>query len=146
MTDPDEFFESLRAIAARRQLPARAPEAEQARDDAIAAARPRTHARIQQFLEIHERSAWVDFLEQEMSPGLGTFGAVIELVVRTRAEFETFAWSSDGFERSVASAFADMVSSEGDSNPEVAESRTPCWMASGSQPPTSSCYRLGWNG
>lgn len=121
MTDPEAFFESLRAMAARRPLPLDDPEAEQAMDDAIAAARPRTRARFQQLLEIHDASAWAAFLEQEISPGLETFGAVIEVVARTRAEFETFARLSEAFEGSVASAFADNVDSEDAGNSEVSQ-------------------------
>lgn len=50
----DEFFESLQAIAHGQAAIPFDPETEQARDEAIAAARPRTHAYMRSLLEIHD--------------------------------------------------------------------------------------------
>lgn len=117
--DRNEVYESLRAAAARRGPVASDPEAEQVMDNAITAARPRTQAHMRALLETHEDAAWAALLDEESSPDLGSFGAVVEILVRTRAEYETFARTSAAFEESVASAFAEAVASHDNGDGEV---------------------------
>lgn len=106
--------------AARRGPIPSDPEAEQARDDAIAAARPRTHHHLRELLEIDADDAWAAFLEEEIADGLESFGPIVEILARTRAEYETFARSSDAFEAAVASEFAEAVTAQDGGPTEVA--------------------------
>jgi hypothetical protein len=117
--DRDAFYESLQEAAARRGPVESDPAAEQARDDAIAAARPRTHGHLRRLLEIDADDAWAALLGEEITEGLGSFGPVIEILARARAEYETFARTSDAFEAAVASQFAEAITASGVGYTEV---------------------------
>lgn len=120
--DRDAFYESLRAAAERRGDQPYDPEAEAARDAAINAARPRTYAHVRRLLEVVDDSTWSQILEEEISPGLGKFAAILEIVVRARAENEALATTSNAFEESVAAGFAETVTASAAGQPsEVLE-------------------------
>lgn len=117
--DRNEFYESLREAAARRGPVESDPIAQQAHDEAIAAARPRTHDHLRTLLRIDGDDSWAALLDEEIDDGLGSFGPIVEILARTRAEYETFTRSSDAFESAVASEFAEAITASDVRNTEV---------------------------